>query len=186
MFTERLSLNGAHFSAAAENIGYGGDAETLQSGWMHSPPHRANLLNPVYTEMGVGIVRSGDQLWATEDFATTVQGYSSEDFESAVEQEIASRRSAHGLPRLQVTRSAQLRRVACSGDASGGAALGAVPRSNMQAWSFNFTAPRPNQLPGNLVSRVLDLPTGGYSIGACPAQSGNGLTSYRVLMVLYH
>jgi Cysteine-rich secretory protein family len=185
VFTERLSLNGAHFSAAAENVGYGGDAETLQSGWMHSPPHRANLLNPAYTEMGVGIFRSGNQLWATEDFATTVEGYSSEDFETVVAEEIASRRSARRLPPLQAIRSAQLRRVACSGEASAGAALGAVPHHNMQAWAFNFTGSTPDHLPDNLLNRVLDLPTGAYSIGACPLQTNNGLTSYRVLIVLY-
>ena len=185
VFTERLAERGAHFSAAAENVGYGGDAETLQSGWMHSPPHRANLLNPVYTAMGVGIVRSGDQLWATEDFATDLQGFSSDDFEGAVAQEIASRRSARHLPALQMTRSPQLRRIACSGDTSGGAALSAVPHRNMQAWSFNFTGSSPNQLPANFVSRVLELPSGGYSIGVCASQSSNGLSSYRVLAVLY-
>src|SRR5438270_9936682 len=85
VFTERLSERGARFNAAAENVGYGDDAETLQMGWMHSPPHRANLLNPVYTEVGIGIVRAGNRLWATEDFATAMQNWPSEDFEAAIE-----------------------------------------------------------------------------------------------------
>ena len=46
IFTERLAEQGTRFSAAAENVGYGADAATLQEGWMNSPPHRANLLNP--------------------------------------------------------------------------------------------------------------------------------------------
>ena len=183
-FTERLSLEGARFSAAAENVGFGDDAETLQSGWMHSPPHRANLLNPAYTAMGVGIVRSGNRLWATEDFATSVQRLSSEDFEQAVSQQIASRRKAHGLPPMNAAPSAQLRRIACSGESSGGAALAAAPRG-AQAYGFNFTAPKPDQLPPSMVNRILDMPSGGYSIGACVSQAGNnGMTTYRVLVVL--
>ena len=186
VFTERLSERGTRFSAAAENVGFGDDSETLQMGWMHSPPHRANLLNPVYTDMGVGIVRSGNRLWATEDFATAVPSWSPEDFEQAVEQQISLRRSARRLAPLAGTASAQLRRVACSGDNSGGAALSAVPHRNMQAYGFNFTAPKPDQLPATLVSRILDLPTGGYSIGACASQHDNtGMTTYRVLIVLY-
>ncbi|HVH86451.1 MAG TPA: CAP domain-containing protein [Terriglobales bacterium] len=186
VFTERLSEQGARFSAAAENIGFGDDAETLQSGWMHSPLHRANLLNPVYTEMGVGIVRSGNRLWATEDFTTAIQRLSSEDFEQAVEHQIAARRKSRGLAAMTATGSSQLRRIACSGDSSGGAALAAVPRRNMQAYSFNFTAPRADQLPTSLVNRLLEMPGGGYSIGACMSQSGNnGMTTYRVLLVLY-
>src|SRR5436309_10548060 len=122
-FTQRLSERGAKFSGAAENVGYADSAEELQSGWMHSAGHRANLLNPVYTEMGVGIVRAGNRLWATEDFATTIQSMSSEDFEHAVEQQIASRRQTHRLPTLKVTHSPELRRLACSGNSSAGAAL---------------------------------------------------------------
>ncbi|HWC17041.1 MAG TPA: CAP domain-containing protein, partial [Terriglobales bacterium] len=184
-FTERLSLQGARFSAAAENVGFGDDAETLQAGWMHSPPHRANLLNPAYTTMGVGIVRSGNRLWATEDFATGVQRLTSEDFEQAVARQIASRRKARGLGSMTATPSPQLRRIACSGESSGGAALAAAPR-NSQAYGFNFTAPKPDQLPASMVNRILDMAAGSYSIGACVSQSGNnGMTTYRVLLVLY-
>lgn len=186
VFTERLSERGARFNAAAENVGFGDDAETLQMGWMHSPLHRANLLNPAYTDMGVGIVRVGDRLWATEDFTTNLQNLSSEDFERAVEQQIAARRNTHRLGALKVTHSPQLRRIACTGESSAGAALAGVQRQNLQAWAFNFTAPKADQLPAALVNRALDLPTGGYTIGACASQSGNnGLSTYRVLVVLY-
>lgn len=185
-FTERLSLQGARFSAAAENVGYGDDAETLQSGWMHSPGHRANLLNPAYNQMGVGIVRSGDRLWATEDFATGVSRLSSDDFEQAVEKQIASLRKEQGLPTMEVVSSSQLRRIACAGDTSGGAAMAALPRRNMQAYSFNFTTPNAADLPNVLTKRVLEMPTGGYSIGACLSQAGNnGMSTYRVLIALY-
>ena len=185
-FTERLSLQGARFSAAAENVGFGDDAETLQSGWMHSPGHRTNLLNPVYNQMGVGIVRSGDQLWATEDFAIGIARLSSEDFEQAVEKQIGSLRKKQGLPAMEAVASNQLRRIACGGDTSGGAAMAALPRRNLQAYSFNFTTPNAAELPDALRKRLLELPSGGYSIGACLSQAGNnGMSTYRVLIALY-
>jgi len=186
VFTERLLVRGARFSSAAENVGFADDAETLQSGWMHSPPHRANLLNPRYSEMGVGIVRSGNQLWATEDFATMLQNFSSEDFERAVEEQITSRRSTRRLAPLKATSSPQLRRIACSGDGSSRAAFGALTQPHSQAQAFNFTAPKPDELPVDLVKQALELPNGSYLIGACAAQPDkNALATYRVLMVLY-
>lgn len=185
IFTERLAEQGAHFNAAAENVGYGNTADDVQDGWMNSPPHRANLLNPVYTEMGVGIVRSGDRLWATEDFATALQRYSSSEFEAAIEQEITARRRAHGLAPLKATNSPELRRIACSGTSSAAAVLSAVPHPNLQAYSYNFTAPKPEELPSNLVSRILELPIGSYAIGACASQpDSNGMTTYRVGVVI--
>jgi uncharacterized protein YkwD len=186
VFTERLAERGARFNAAAENVGYGDEAEDLQSGWMHSPPHRANLLNPVYTEMGVGIVRSGGRLWATEDFTTALKVLSSEDFEQAVARHVDALRKARGLGPLKVTASSALRRMACSGESSANAASSAVPSHNLQAYAFNFTAPNTDQLPQVLLKRALEIPSGGYSIGACSSQSGNyGMSTYRVLVVLY-
>ena len=185
-FIERLAERGARFNAAAENIGYGDEAEDLQSGWMNSPPHRANLLNLVHTEMGVGIVRSGGRLWATEDFTTALKILSSEDFEQAVARHVDALRKARGLAPLKVTASAALRRMACSGESSANAASSAVPRHNLQAYAFNFTAPNTDQLPQVLLKRALEIPSGSYSIGACSSQSGNSaMSTYRVLVVLY-
>jgi len=185
-FTQRLSERGAKFSGAAENVGYADSAEELQSGWMHSPGHRANLLNPVYNEMGVGIVRSGNRLWATVDFGTGLQNLSSDDFEQGVEQQIASRRSNRRMAALKAMRSSQLRRVACSGDNSASAAFAALPHPGAQASAFNFTTPNPTDLPSNLMNKVLELPSGNYSIGACATKAGNdGMSTYRVVVVLY-
>lgn len=185
-FTQRLSEQGAKFSGAAENVGYADSAEELQIGWMHSSGHRTNLLNPVYTEMGVGITRAANRLWATVDFATGLQSISSDDFEQAVEQQIASRRSKQRLGALKATHAPQLRRVACAGESSAGAAFAALPHHDIQASAFNFTTPNPTDLPANLMSKILELPSGNYSIGACPTKAdNNGMSTFRVVVVLY-
>jgi uncharacterized protein YkwD len=49
--------------AVAREMMYG------EHGWMNSPPHRANILRPEYTHLGVGIAVKGGELRATQNFA---------------------------------------------------------------------------------------------------------------------
>jgi uncharacterized protein YkwD len=57
---------------AGENIAYGNvTADQMMGMWMNSPGHRANILNPRFTRIGVGAVRtSSGRWWATQDFVT--------------------------------------------------------------------------------------------------------------------
>jgi len=63
---------GFRFSAAGENIAYGqkSPSEVMysQAGWMNSPGHRANILSPSYTQIGVGVAKtsSGTFYWTQE------------------------------------------------------------------------------------------------------------------------
>jgi uncharacterized YkwD family protein/spore coat assembly protein SafA len=51
---------GLKFSAAGENIAYGQSTpREVMSDWMNSPGHRSNILNPTYTQIGVGLAKSG-------------------------------------------------------------------------------------------------------------------------------
>ncbi|MDX6200026.1 MAG: hypothetical protein QOJ79_3177 [Actinomycetota bacterium] len=62
---------------AGENIAYGAvTADQMMNMWMNSPGHRANILNPGFTRIGVGAVRtSSGRWWATQDFVTPLVGY---------------------------------------------------------------------------------------------------------------
>jgi uncharacterized protein YkwD len=61
---------------AGENIAYGNvSADQMMTMWMNSPGHRANILNPGFTRIGVGAVRtSSGRWWATQDFVTPLTG----------------------------------------------------------------------------------------------------------------
>jgi uncharacterized protein YkwD len=61
---------------AGENIAYGNvSADQMMTMWMNSPGHRANILNPSFTRIGVGAVRtSSGRWWATQDFVTPLTG----------------------------------------------------------------------------------------------------------------
>lgn len=60
---------GIHFSSAGENIAMGQrtPAEVMNA-WMNSPGHRANILSPSYSQIGVGLAKNpnGSPYWTQE------------------------------------------------------------------------------------------------------------------------
>jgi len=51
-----------------ENVGYGADFRSVQTQFMESPPHRANILAKRFRRVGVGVVRRGGLAWVTQIF----------------------------------------------------------------------------------------------------------------------
>ena len=52
----------------AENVGMGYSVRDLHRAFMHSAPHRANILDRRMEQVGVGFVSVNGQLWVTEIF----------------------------------------------------------------------------------------------------------------------
>lgn len=63
-----LSTQVTNWSRLAENVGYGGGAETVHLALMASPGHKANILDRGVSQMGIGVVWSGNRLWVTQVF----------------------------------------------------------------------------------------------------------------------
>jgi uncharacterized protein YkwD len=62
----RLDAVGYVYSSAAENVAWNSQsAQSVVTGWMNSPGHRANILNPGLTEIGTAMARSarGERYW---------------------------------------------------------------------------------------------------------------------------
>lgn len=58
---------GYRYSAAGENLGRGYfDAQAQVTGWMNSPAHKANLLNPGFRDVGIYIANANFQGENTE------------------------------------------------------------------------------------------------------------------------
>jgi uncharacterized protein YkwD len=56
-----LEKAGFAWKAFGENIGCGQDSpEEILLLWMDSSVHRENVLDPAYTEVGIGLVRGGE------------------------------------------------------------------------------------------------------------------------------
>jgi uncharacterized protein YkwD len=56
------------WNAIAENVGMGYSVRVLHRAFMHSAPHRANILDRRMEQVGVGFVSVNGQLWVTEVF----------------------------------------------------------------------------------------------------------------------
>jgi hypothetical protein len=57
------------WQAMGENVGVGGSVSQIQSAFMGSSPHRANILSTTYTQVGIGTARGSDgQLYVDELF----------------------------------------------------------------------------------------------------------------------
>ncbi|MFN8006421.1 MAG: CAP domain-containing protein [Terriglobia bacterium] len=69
----RITAAGIHWRAFGENLALNQTIADAQAALMNEPRfqnnHRANILNPVFTEIGIGIVQAPDgSLYITQDF----------------------------------------------------------------------------------------------------------------------
>jgi uncharacterized protein YkwD len=55
----RVQAANIPFTFIGENIAKAANVQTADTGFMNSPEHRANILNPNYTQIGVGVVNAG-------------------------------------------------------------------------------------------------------------------------------
>lgn len=58
----------ADWSRVSENVGHGPDVATVHAALMASSGHRANLLDPAVSQLGVGVVWDGRRMWVSQVF----------------------------------------------------------------------------------------------------------------------
>lgn len=96
---DRTRSAGARFTEVAENVAEGPSAEMIHAGWMHSPPHRANLLDPELTDIGIAVAVGAPgpgsgrspMLFAVQDFSQAVAELSFNEQERQVAATLVSR-----------------------------------------------------------------------------------------------
>lgn len=67
----RITAAGYRWSSWGENIAMGQkDPAAVMDAWMHSPGHRANILNCSFTQLGVGVKLGTGGSWWTQNFAS--------------------------------------------------------------------------------------------------------------------
>ena len=167
----RITNEGISSDSNAENVVLNQTVASAHDALMHSPPHRANILDPDYNAIGVGVVRSGDSIWVTEDFARRLPQLSEPQAEAAVQTAIERYQRARGPgppPRRELT---PLRRIAC--DMALNDNLDLTPASHLAGVHevFAWTAGNPSILPKGIDRLLNGEMKGGYSLGACFAPS---------------
>jgi hypothetical protein len=167
----RVAEAGGHFEIVAENIAMGSSVGEMQSGWMRSPPHRANILDPNLNAVGFAVVRLGGSLYAVADFERSVPSLSSEQVEEAITRLLTRK--------IQVNDKSLDARQTC--EMTHGSAGGSSPLFVMRWQSSDLS-----RLPGALVQQLESGKYRSAAVGACSsANAESGFTTYRVAVLLY-
>jgi uncharacterized protein YkwD len=67
----QLGAIAPNWRSIGENVGYGPSVSAINTAFMNSAPHRANILDASYNYVGVGVVIANGVYWVTEDFVGT-------------------------------------------------------------------------------------------------------------------
>jgi hypothetical protein len=137
---------------------------------MHSPPHRANLLDPRLDAVGIAVVERDGELFAVEDFARTVQALT----QRQQEQQVARVLAGQGL---DVRPDPSIARSYC-GDAP--VRVRPLPRLIM-----NYTTTDLGQLPRPVKERIASGHVRTAAVGACRPDNDSGFAAYHIVLLLY-
>jgi uncharacterized protein YkwD len=167
---ERAGSAGARFSVVAENIAVARDPEAIHMGWMHSPGHRGNILDPQLTSVGIAVVERRGYMFATQDFARAVEDLTLDEQEKRV----AAMLTANGFKPVVIANEDARKTCAVNDGYSG-----------KPAKYLRFETSDLSKLPVNVLSRLRTMQARSAAIGACTAKSASGFTRYRLAILFF-
>ena len=166
----RIQQTGLHCSTVAENVAEAPTAGQINDEWMHSPPHRANLLDPRLNAVGIAIVRKRGELYAVEDFARALVSLTRPQQEN----QVASLLASLGL------------RVR-PGDALAASYCDASPRGTrpLPKLIMRYSTVDLSRLPQRVQQGIAADTYRSAAVGACHEANQNGFTAYQIVVLLY-
>ena len=170
----RASQAGAHFSTASENIGATtGQLADIDSGWMQSSGHRANILNPQLNAVGIGVVQVQGTIYAVQDFSQTKPTLSRDEIESRAQQVLRER----GLKVDPSDAAKQAARNSCNSS-------NATPEGVVTAMRLGCTDL--SLLPDLVLKTAPQAKDHALAVGACTSPQGReSSTTYNVSVLMY-
>jgi len=168
---ERAAQAGAHFHAVAENVAMAPTASDVETSWMHSTPHRRNILDPQMNAMGVGVATRNGELYAVEDFAAASQTLNAGD----VEQRVRAMLRDDGLDPTLAPGGA---RQACSMEQG-------MPQGTNARLMIRMQAPDLQQIQSQIERQIDGRHYTRAAVGACRQIGQGNFTLYRVAVLLY-
>src|SRR5215831_10948046 len=156
---------------AAENVALDYSAQGGHEHLMLSPPHRANLLNPAYNVVGLGVVRSGDRLFIVEDFAHAFPTYSVDEVKGHIAAAVNRMWHDSGRPPLPRHDLSNADGVACS--MARADKLGTRPVRDLAGryTVLTYTSLHPEALPIQASHAIRSPNLRSFSIGTCYART---------------
>jgi uncharacterized protein YkwD len=169
-----------------ENVALDSDAADGHKHLMLSPPHRANLLNPAYNVIGLGVVRSGDRLYIVQDFGHALPNYSTAEVKQKIAATVAQARHQAKQPGLLRQDLAIADDAACSMAQADKLGTSPIHQLAQRYTVLTYTSLHPESLPAQ-ASHML---SGGhnlrsFSVGVCYARTDTYPTgAYWVVLSL--
>jgi uncharacterized protein YkwD len=150
-----------------ENVALDYDAQHGHEHLMLSPPHRANLLNPAYNVVGLGVVRSGDRLFIVQDFGRALPSYSSAEVKDRIAAALQQKRHQAARNDLQRIDQSQADDAACSMAQANKLGTSPVRKLAEHSTVLTYTSLHPETLPGQASRAITSRNLRTFSIGTC-------------------
>lgn len=171
----RTYAAGAHYSSVSENVAGHATAPTeFDRAWMNSPVHRANILDPNSTAIGIAVVQRGSYLFAVEDFSHATRAFGGNN---QVEQQAEQLLREHGLRIATVSGAREDAREICRQPSS----VAGHPLLIMQWDGADLT-----QLPAAVLQNLPSVREHSVAVGACPSTHPQpGFTTYHLAVLMF-
>ena len=180
---QRLADRGARFSAVGENVAFAPTVPDMHDNLMHSPPHRANILNGNFNAIGIAIVGRDGELYGTQDFGHVLPVYSEDQFRDGVIAAFNQTRTGKRIAPIDARPDPRMRAAACSQSLDVDRLLHSFPGATDLAV---FTASQPRELPASMQKAALDRTLRRMNIGVCFApQSKVGFSKFWVVAAFF-
>lgn len=171
----RTYAAGAHYSEVSENVaGHAIAPVEFDRAWMNSPVHRANILDPDLTSIGIAVVQRGGYLFAVEDFSHVTQSFGGSN---QVEKQAEQLLRARGLRIATAPGAHQDAREICRQPSS----TAGHPLLIMQWDGADLT-----QLPAAVLQNMPSVRQHSLAVGACPSTHPQpGFTTYHLAVLMF-
>ena len=170
----RLNSAGAEFSVAAENVALAPTPDEIHYEWMHSPPHRANILDPQLNAIGIAAMPGKRGLYAVQDFSHAVEQLSLPDQEERVRTLIAAT-GVRTADNPEHTHWSDARKSCTMSSGFAGKPASVV----------HFETSDVSKLPPQLEASLRSGKYHSAAVGACEAPNSTGFTQFRFTVLLY-
>jgi uncharacterized protein YkwD len=167
----RARQAGAKFSALAENVADGPNIGEIHEGWMNSPPHRKNLLDPQLNSVGIAVVDRDGQFFAVQDFSRAVVSLSLDEQESRLRAQLKARGLAVS------SESADARRACQQGPGH--------ETASRPAYMLRYSSVDLDKLPDPMEKTLRSGRYHAAEVGACAPPQAGDFAEYQVAVLLY-
>jgi uncharacterized protein YkwD len=154
-----------------ENVALDSDAADGHQHLMLSPPHRANLLNPAYNVVGLGVVRGGDRLYIVQDFGHALPNYSAAEVKEHIAATVAQARHQANQPELARQDLPTADDAACSMAHADKLGTSPVHQLAQRYTVLTYTSLQPETLPVNAGRVLASHNLRSFSLGTCYART---------------